>query len=214
MPTAGTTNRFIGVGRDEQKYQLFNLVNIGTLDYPDLKFTFKGYGVVDHGAVRQGSHGFEITYHRDGATHFKSKSGRHAKGRKVPLADVRNPFIAFQIIGQDYATLPKYRGDLSRHNIPLPLHQFPDGFQVDVYLHSSDVPTAAWFTTLASDPIFVPAVLTSVSIPQWRIAITAACHKIDPQLVPSHGYYGLNAVGIPSGIVSYVPAGSPFAANG
>jgi hypothetical protein len=117
MPTAGPTNRFIGVGPDEQKYQLFNLVNIGTPDGPDLKFTFKGYGLLEE--VPQGSHGFEITYHRDGATHFKSKSGRHSKGRKVPLAEVRNPFIAFQIIGQDYATLPKFRGELSRHNVSL-----------------------------------------------------------------------------------------------
>jgi hypothetical protein len=200
------THRFIGIGQTGAMYQLFNLVNMSRSRTPELKFTFKHDGIFLRGpGPRIRYRGFEVTYHADGATHFKAEGTYRGKRRKLPIERIRNPFVVFQIIVQKYATLPRFRGTINQQNVPISLHLFEEGVQVDVYLHRNDVPAKDWVKLLA--PMFT---LTFRSLPVGGLGLTVLCHAIDPELRRRHEKHGENAVVVPDGLVSYVPNGSGF----
>jgi hypothetical protein len=204
------TNRFIGIGPTDTKYQLFNLINMSRSRTPELKFTFKNNGVFPAPAPPIRYRGFEVTYHADGATHFKAAGNYKAKGRKLPIERIRNPFVVFQVIVQKYRSLPKFTGEIDRQNLPIPLHVFEDGVQIDVYLHSDRIKGAKWIPALAPIPFFTPTSAITLNVPDWKLALTVLCHSIDPALRRLHEQHGENVVGIPPGLASYVPNGSGF----
>src|SRR5262249_50859472 len=175
-----------------------------------LKFTFKHEGVFPQPGPPTRHRGFELTYHADGATHFKTSGGYRGKDRKLPIERIRNPFVVFQVIVQKYGSLPKFTGDIDRENIPIPLYFFQVGVQIDVYLHSDSVPAAEWIGTLTGNPIFMPTSAITLNVPEWRLGLTVLCHPIDPRLRRRHEKHGENAVALPPGLASYVPNGSGF----
>ncbi len=204
------THRFIGIVHTDTKYQLFNLINMSRSRTPELKFTFKNDGVFPGPGPLIRHRGFEVTYHADAATHFKAGGRYNAKGRKLPVDRIRNPFVVFQVIVQKYTSLPKFAGEIRRPNLPIPLQFFDDGVQIDVYLHSDGVPATMWVEVLNSDPSFTPMSATTLKVPSWRLGLTVVCHSIDPVLRRLHERHGHNIVGLPRGLSSYVPNGSGF----